>query len=402
MSDWKESSITKIDGVEGISNYKWKPFNDSKVRNHINIDDLHKSIRKLYIVYLDLNLNQYDIYGYYGDLIKYNKWDRVDSVLTDLDKYNNYEYQFSTYDINTLIFCGNVVYDYYQSLKNKKEYLIYKIGNKRKKKTDIYEKEYNEDYNTFLNRLDDTEFKRFKNGENVFDRYLNYFRRTNETINWMKYLHRNWEINYSDDMKGLSQFLRQKRIVGITMIKSFIKIFIRIYNLHRKDCGKKTVKNGHFSYQIIIYNDNSWGIKIYSKDYLRHQYNQYTIPFNESRTYKKYDEIVECFFGIQWCDLDEFREEEIEHNDNYRKVNDVGYKYFLQKYSTDDKVLFNNWGNKLEYEIVECNLPIKKYDCSISTSYRVFVYENDMIRLGKKNRLKNIERKPIYHININE
>ena len=62
------------------------------------------------------------------------------------------------------------------------------------------------------------------------------------------------------------------------------------------------------------------------------------------------------------------------------RVIDNSYSPPVVRINEGGKVRFNNWGNKLKYEIVECNLPIKKYDCSSSTSYRVFVYENDMMR----------------------
>jgi hypothetical protein len=411
-SEWKEISITKVKDIKGIIStpyigvYKWKPFNNSKHREDINVDDLHNSIRKLYEVFFDLNLFEFD-YTFRNDEKcrweeVYTKWDRVNDFLNDLNRYNNYEYQFSTNEINSMIFYGNVIYDYYNSMNSNKMYYLdeQKIG--RKKTIKILETEFNEDLETFINRLKDEDKRRLKNGMIVFERYLKYFQRTDETINWMKYLNRNWKINYSDDMKGLSQFLKQKRIVGMTMIKLFIKTFIGIYNLNRKNCGKKTVKNGHFSYQITIYNDNSWGVKVYSKDYLRGEYHRYTIPFNETVDYINHinckDEIYDRIFSKE----ERFdKEKEIEHNVKYDNVKNVGYKYFLQKYSTDDKMLFNNNGNHLKYEIIKCNLPIKGYGGS-SDSYRVFVYENDNMKLGKKNILKNIERKSIYHININE
>jgi len=395
-----EINENNTDWVNYNSNYigLFKDLNENiiikniqKVKRNEYEDILRKSIRSYYKTYYDLDLYEYDT-------TKYNKWDNVDKVLSIRNKYQPFDYVFSDTDIRNMITYIDLIIRHNYSINNNQ--FCYSDRTLMK-----YENNFNLNFNELLQTLNNSDYRIIMNGEKSLKSYLERSRRSERQIYWMKYLGRNWKNKY-DSGKVLGKRLRFRKIVGVGRIKLFIKSFLILYNNRRKESNESEMCSERFTYGIQIYNNNTFDVSVWSKDYIRLKYVYLLKPINEYVNYlglvnklkiinsdnKTSDEKLNILYDSKEEIKNSINELKLKFNNDKKQIEEFGIGNLVLKYYTNKRYLVN------ENRIGELSYKFSGYN----DNYRLFIYEQNGMKLIKDKPIyNNIEKRLIYSTVLN-
>ena len=322
------------------------------IRRIIENEKINHNNRSEYYTELKYSLGNY--YKYVCDLIipnqHSNDWDCVKDVLYKTTYYGGDYLLFKDYNIHQLIDYGRFIEDFnLHQLNNEDELTVEEV----------------------IKQFSIDDYRYWERCNQSVELYRRTFNFNYYKIVWMKYLTRNYKVKYSEEK--IKQHLK---IIGIKKqtILPYIKSLLGVYNLLRVDDGFPKIKKdllNTFTYDLWIYDNGSFDIKIYSKDYIKEDYN---VILDNTEEYN--EDFRKKFFNYE--DNSNWRNDRNTINDYTEKqildFNKECISSFKHKYSTTQKyIVSKTMKGELIYNVV------KRFN-----QYRLIIFELNNLPIHSK------------------
>jgi len=342
------------------------------IRRIIENEKINHNNRSEYYTELKYSVGYY--YKYVCDLtIPYqhtNKWDCVNEVLNKTTYYGGGLLLFNTYDLRQIIDYGRFIYDFnIQKLNDDNELSV----------DDVIE------------QFSIVDYRYWERCNQSFELYRRTFNINGDKIIWMKYLNRNYKIKYNE-----KQFKHHLKKIGVKRqtITTYFTSIMGVWNLLRVEDGFRKIKKellDKFTYDVWIYDNGSCDIKVYSKDYIKEEYNIIVDKKEEYNT-----DFRKVFFSYEddnkWGSnkniINDYTEEQTSD------FNKQCISTFKHKYSTTQKYIISKTKDgQLKYDIV------KRHN-----QYRVLIIEENNLPIHSKINITNttINKQIISEVTIND